>query len=220
MKKYNSNSVSFKHKFAFAFMIILISGISLIAQDQRPVVVSYNSPFSFSLGEDVSWELKDENGSLLNRKSGDVSEEVFSKPGSYTLHIKEEHKHTGGGCDHAHLPESITIDVKPVKINFDFSTIRFSKDIKGGQSSDGTIVSVNVNFASYDNSTAVYSQDLTSFGVGSSIAGKLKNETILKPGVNTVEFVLEGQAEMGNNIQLNFIDFNGEVQPYTLSPKF
>lgn len=234
MKKYISYTGSFKPQRVFAVLWMLFSGLPLFAQEisgfsqfakytspqEENLLVSFNSPFSYTLSENVNWELKDESGLLILSSKGNVSGHVFSKPGTYTLYIHEDRNHDTNTCDHTHFPEKLTIEVIPVKVDFDFSTIRFSKEITGGQPAHGITVSVNVNFSSYDNSTAVYGQGFTSFGVGSTIAGKLKNEEIiLKPGVNTLEFVLEGQAEAGNNIQLNFTDFNGEVQPYTLTPK-
>lgn len=234
MRKYISCIASARLQHVFALLLMLLSGSSLFAQQisglsqfmkyssqqEEKRVVDFSSPFSYALGENVSWELKDENGSLILGKKGDVSPYVFSKPGNYTLYIHEEINHDPGTCDHTHFPEKVTIEVRPVKVDFDFSTIRFSQEITGDRPANGITVSVNVNYTSYDNSTAVYNQGFGSFGVGSTITGKVKNgETTLKPGVNTLEFVLEGQAEAGNNIQLNFMDFNGEVQPYTLTPK-
>lgn len=221
MKKWIS---SFRLQYVFAVLLMVLSGSPLFAQDnsqrEENLVVVFNSPFSYTLGENVSWELKDGNGSLILSSTGNVSGHVFSTPGSYTLHIHEDSDHDTGSCEHAHYPEKVNISVSPVKLEFDFSTIQFSKDITGGQPANGITVRVDVNYSSYDNSTAVYNQGFGSFGVGSTITGKLKNnETLLTPGVNTIEFVLEGQAETGNNIQLNFTDFNGEVQPYTLTPK-
>lgn len=224
MKKYISYPASFRLQCVFAILMIFLSGFRLFAQEnglrEESQVIAFSSPFSYALGENVSWELKDETGSLIRSGKGDISRYAFSKPGSYTLHIHEDRDHDTGSCEHAHFPEKVNIEVKPVKLDFDFSTIRFSKDITGGQPANGIIVSVNAHYSSYDNSSAAYNQGFGSFGVGSTISGKLKNrEALLKPGVNTIEFILEGQAEAGNNIQLNFTDFNGEVQPYTLTPK-
>lgn len=234
MKKYISYTESFRPQRLFVVLLMLLGGIPLFAQRisgpamliqqssqwEENQVIAFSSPFSYTLPENIKWELKDENESLILSSKGDISGHVFSKPGMYTLHIYEERDHDTNSCEHAHFPERVKIEVKPVKLDFDLSTIRFSKDISGGKPASGIIISVKVNFSSYDNSTAVYNQGLTSFGVGSTVTGKLKNgEAILKPGVNTIEFVLDGQAEAGNNIQLNFMDFNGEVQPYTLTPK-
>lgn len=231
----------FKPQYGFVVLLMLLNGPMLFAQNnyqgegsgirsflssfaqqdrEENLVLSFSSPFSYTLGENVSWELKDESGSVLLSGKGDVSGYVFSKPGSYTLDIHEVRDHDPNSCEHVHFPEKLNIKVKPAKVDFDFSTIQFSKDVPGGQPANGIIISVTVNYSSYDNSTAIYKEGVTSFGVGSTVSGKLKNgEATLKPGANTLEFVLEGQAEAGNNIQLNFTDFNGEVQPYTLTPK-
>jgi len=234
MKRYISYTESYRPQRLFVILLMLLGGIPLFAQrisgpamhiehsspQEKKVVLAYNSPFSYTLPENIGWELKDGNESLILSSRGEINGHVFSKPGNYTLHIHEDINHDTNSCEHAHFPERIKIEVKPVKVDFDFSTIRFSKDIPGGQPANGITISVKVSFSSYDNSPMAYNLGLTSFGVGSTVNGKLKNgEVILKPGVNTLEFILDGQAEAGNNIQLNFTDFNGEVQPYTLTPK-
>ncbi len=224
MKKCISYTASFRLQYVFAVLMMLLSGFPLMAQEnghgEESLVLAFDSPFSYTLREDVSWELKDESGSVILSRRGDVSRHIFSRPGTYTLHIHEDRDHDTGSCEHAHFPEKVKIEVKPAKVDFDFSTLRFSKDIIGGQPANGITVTVSVNYSSYDNSTAIYNLGFGSFGVGSTITGKLKNnEVILKSGVNTIEFIVEGQAEAGNNIQLNFTDFNGDVQPYLLTPK-
>lgn len=54
------------------------------------------------------------------------------------------------------------------------SSIQFSQDIVGGQSANGITVSIKANFSSFDNSPVIYNQELSVFGVGSTISGKIK----------------------------------------------
>jgi len=82
------------------------------------------------------------------------------------------------------------------------------------------LVTVNVDFDSYDKQVASYNRDFLTAGVGTTITGKLKNgEITLKPGKNTLEFVLDGIATTGNYIMIDFIDINGVVQSYGLTQK-
>lgn len=214
-------------QYLIAILMIFISIDGLIGQinnrlEARAEVIGYNEPFSFALPEVISWELKNESGSVMKNGEGELKDFIFNKPGNYKLMISENKNHNATGCEHAHYPEEIEIEVKPIKLNFDFNTIQFSEDIVGGKTLSGSIVKINANFSTYDNSVTEYkyNQGFTTFGVGSTITGKLKNgEISLIPGVNTLEFELDGAAEQGNNIQINFVDFNGEVQPYSLTPK-
>ncbi len=221
MKNYISDRVSYRLRYVFAVWMICLIDLPLFAQlHDETFVIAFNTPFSYTLGEEIPWELKDESGALVRSSKGEVKDHIFTRPGTYILHIHEDRDHDTGSCEHAHYPEKVNIQVKSEKLEFDFSTIRFSKDVVGGELANGTVVSLNVNFSSYNNADAVYNLGFDSFGVGSTITGKLKNnEALLKPGVNNLEFILEGQSEAGNNIQLNFMDFTGEVQPYTLTPK-
>lgn len=221
MKRYISDRGSFRLRYVFAVLMMFLIDLPLFAQlHSETLVIAFSSSFSYTLDENVSWELKDENGSLILSRKGEVKDHIFSQPGNYTLHIHENPDHDTNACEHAHYPEKVNIQVTPVKVDFDFSTIQFSNEVVGGQSAGGTTIRIDVNFSSYDNGSAVYNLGFDSFGVGSTITGKLKNnEALLKPGVNSLEFILEGQAETGNNIQLNFMDYTGEVQPYTLTPK-
>lgn len=226
MKKYVVSTTFSKMQYVFSLLLVFYSS-TLIAQDAQvysqqdeTLVVTFKTPFSYALDENVSWLIKNDMGVTIYKGKEDVSNLVFEIPGNYTLDIHDKRKHETAVCEHIHFPEKVTIKVLPVKLDFDINSIKFSKEIVGNQSADGITLNVNVNLESYDKSEVKYNKSLTSFGVGSTITGKVKNgEVTLTPGNNTLEFVLEGQAEAGNNIQLNFVDFNGEVQPYTLTPK-
>ena len=223
MRKYISIAASLKMQYVFSFLLVLFSS-SLIAQvysqQDETLVVAFKTPFSYALDENVSWVIKNDMGVTLFSGNKEVSNLVFEIPGNYTLDIHDKRKHETTVCEHIHFPEKVTIEVMPAKLDFDLNSIKFSKEIAGNQSAKGITLSLNVNLESYDKSDVKYSKSLSSFGVGSTISGKVKDgEVILKPGINKLEFVLEGQAEAGNNIQLNFVDLNGEVQPFTLTPK-
>ncbi len=185
------------------------------APTEKSIAIAYNTPFSYALDNNVSWEINDNNGGLINSGIGNISQ-TFNTPGSYTIAIHNNNTEE----EHSSLPDKINISVSPNKIIFDLSSIQFSQDIVGGQSANGITVSIKANFSSFDNSPVIYNQELSVFGVGSTISGKIKNNpTTLNQGANILVFILDGQATTGNNIQLNFTDFNGEVQPFTLTPK-
>lgn len=228
MKKIISYTALFRLQFAFAMSMILFSGNLALAQKASDtenkwvenIVIPYNTPFSYSLSSDVSWELKNDKGKTVQKGTGNLADQIFKTPGNYTLYIKESIVHAPNSCDHNHFPEKVNISVSPLKMVFDLSSVKFSDNITGGKSAKGITVSVNADYSSYDNKTATYAGSFETFGVGSTITGKLKNgEVTLKPGINTLEFQLDGQAEKGNYIQINLVDINGQVQPYGLTQK-
>lgn len=224
MIKLNS-SLSFCKSILFT---LTFSGTSLFAQHnentnhkrEESVITAYNVPFSYSLDTYTDWEIKNNNGELLNSGSGSIAK-LFSKPGTYILYIHEKHNHNStSSCDHVQYPSKVNITVSPLKLLFDFSTIKFSKNIQDSQSREGIVVTVNAMYNSYESKAAVYNHGFTTAGVGTSVRGKLKGgKTILKEGVNTLEFLLEGFITKGNNIMLDFKDINGQVQSYTLTEK-
>ncbi|MGC4128487.1 MAG: hypothetical protein QM564_02775 [Bergeyella sp.] len=183
---------------------------------EENLTVAYDTPFSYTLDEDVTWELRNGEKSVIKGKGG-VENYVFRKPGNYTLYIEEHKVHNPNGCNHAHFPAKLNITVSPMKMVFDFSTVKFSKNITAGKSAKGITLAIDADYVSYDGKTARYTNGFGTFGVGSTIAGTVKNgEKTLHPGRNTLEFLLDGQAEKGNPVQMNFVDINGLVQSYGL----
>lgn len=227
MNKYISYLASCGMRFALAAVMIPLCSNILFAQSkniaendrEENISVAYNTPFSYTLDNNVSWEIKN-NGKLIHKGMGDINNQVFDKPGSYTLYIKENHNHTPNSCDHSHFPSKLNIEVSPMKMVFDLSSVKFSENIIGGKSAKGITVKLNADYSSYDNKTATYAGSLKTFGVGSTITGKLKNGgTTLKPGTNILEFALEGETVSGNYIAIDFMDINGQVQSYSLTKK-
>ena len=213
-----------KPLFAFVVLMMLFSSNFIFAQKAtgntwaENFVIAYNTPFSYSLDNDTSWELKNHGGKLVRKGKGNINQ-VFKTPGNYKLHIHEIHKSTDG-CEHDDSPAMLNISVMPQKMVFDLSSVKFSEEIRGDQPANGITLMIDVDYSSYDSNPAVYTQGFSTVGVGSSISGNLKNgEARLQPGINTLEFLLEGQAAKGNYIQINFVDTNGLTQPYGLTKK-
>lgn len=193
--------------------------------DDQKTTLSYGESLR-DLGTEVSnqvtWSITNMDGNkVVASGSGDaLTKYVFKTPGMYQVDINENLVHDPNTCNHNHFPEKMFIKVSPLKMEFDFSTIKLSRDIVGGQPTNGTTLSVDVRFSSYDNSTAVYDKAFRTAGVRTSVAGKLKNGvTTLREGVNTLEFQLEGQATKDTYIMIDFIDINDVLQSYSLTNK-
>lgn len=223
MTRNDSKLCTNRLRYILVVFVLSLSSSFLFAQNKEGrvenIVIAYDTPFSYALYEETSWNVQGAEGMARSSGKGEINKS-FSKPGTYTIQINEDHIHNGNSCDHSHGPDQLLITVLPEKLKFDFNSLSFSEEIKGGQSVNGIVLSINAIYTSYDNTPTVYNQDITSFGVGTTISGKLKNGAVtLHPGINTIEFVLDGQSSRGDNVQLNFTDFTGEVQPYSFSSK-
>lgn len=222
MKKYISYLASCRMRFAFAALMMLFCGNILFAQSKNTtednLSAAYNTPFSYSLENETPWTIKNAKGKLIANGTGSIENQIFAEPGNYTLNIAAT-PHSNS-CEHDHSPKNLTIAVSPMKMVFDLSSVKFSENINGGQSAKGITVTVNADYSSFDNKTSKYNGSFKTFGVGSTITGKLKNgEATLKQGTNTLEFVMDGQAASGNYIAIDFVDINGQVQSYGLTKK-
>ncbi len=200
-------------------------GDLLLNTDEQKIILSYGKSLH-DLGDEISaqvmWIITDiDRNEVIASGSGDaLTKYVFEKPGMYQVDINENLIHDQNSCNHKHFPEKMLVEVSPLKMDFDFKSVKVSRNIIGGQSVNDTMLSVDVRFSSYDNSDAVYKQGFNTAGVGTSVAGKLKNgEAKLRQGKNTLEFKLEGQATKGTYIMFDFVDINGQVQTYGFTNK-
>lgn len=211
-----------------AVATLLLSGAGFISaqskgqtlqKSEEQITVSYKSAFSYPLNSDMRWEVHNPAGKSIKKGSGSIENFTFNQPGNYVVKLSDTAKHDPNDCTHQHFPDQLNITVSPYYMAFDRSTVKTSRTLTGG-SAKGTIVTVYVDFDSYDKKVASYNRDLLTAGVGTTITGKLKNgEITLKPGKNTLEFVLDGIATTGNYIMIDFIDINGVVQSYGLTQK-
>jgi hypothetical protein len=200
-------------------------GDLLLNTDEQKIILSYGKSLH-DLGDEISaqvmWIITDmDKNEVIASGSGDaLTKYVFEKPGMYQVDINENLIHDQNSCNHKHFPEKMLVEVSPLKMDFDFKSVKVSRNIIGGQSVNDTMLSIDVRFSSYDNSDAVYKQGFNTAGVGTSVAGKLKNgEAKLRQGKNTLEFKLEGQATKGTYIMIDFVDINGQVQTYGFTNK-
>jgi hypothetical protein len=113
------------------------------------------------------------------------------------------------------------VEVSPLKLAFDFSTIKFNNEIIGGQSQDNNTLTIDVYFSNTKNESIEFTNgQLASAGVGVNIEGKLVDEkTILTPGLNHLTYKLAGTATSQTYVMFNFIDINNQVVSYYLPTK-
>lgn len=200
-------------------------GDLLLNTDEQKIILSYGKSLH-DLGDEISAQVMwiitdmDKNEVIASGSGDDLAKYVFKKPGMYQVDINENIIHDSNSCNHKHFPEKMLVEVSPLKMDFDFKSVKLSRNIIGGQSVNGTILSVDVRFSSYDNSDSFYTQGFNTAGVRTSVVGKLKNgQKRLQNGINTLEFNLEGQATKNTYIMFDFVDINGNVQSYGFTNK-
>jgi len=183
-------------------------------------VISFNDKFSYELDENTSWSISNtKNNSSLQSGMGSITDFVFPETGTFTIEIFEVITQTD--CSHTHFPNKIVVEVSPLKLAFDFSTIKFNNEIIGGQSQDNNTITVDVYFSNTKNESIEFTNgQLASAGVGVTIEGKLVDEkTILTPGLNHLTYKLAGTATSQTYVMFNFIDINNQVVSYYLPTK-
>jgi len=180
------------------------------------------TPFSYPLDQTVNWCITElTSGKVLRNGSGPIRRLLFEIPGTYQIDIEEELGYDPTTCNHPRYPAEITIEVSPFHMEFDFTTIRLSREIIGGQAVDGQTLSVDVAFRAYRSDTVAYEvQPVKSVGIGTTIVGvPLQERMVFRPGVNTIVYQLHGQAHSSSYIMFDFIDINNQVQVYSLPQK-
>ena len=210
---------SFKLQFALAVLMMLFSGNLLTAQIghshelwEAEAKTSYLTPFSYTMTDKISWDLKNEQNDVIRSGNGNLSDYTFDKPGKYTLDIKKS-----ASVD-SNIPDKLNITVSPMKMVFDMSSVIISPSIIGGRSTNGTTLTVDVDFISYGGKSAVYNQGFTSSGIDTDITGKLKDSPVtMNQGKSVLVFELQGKASSGNYISFHFKDINDEIQSYDLT---
>ena len=223
MRKNISLKAPFKLLFVFAILMMLFSGNLFTAQIghshegwEAEAKTSYLTPFSYPMIDDINWDLKNENNDIILSGNGNLSNFIFNEPGKYSLNIKK--KESVGEEGYSNIPDKLNITVSPMKMIFDMSSVIISPGITGGTSTIGTTLTVNVDFISYDGTSAVYDKGIISSGIDTHITGKLKNSPFtLNQGKNVLVFELQDQASSGNYISFYFKDINDEIQSYDLT---
>jgi hypothetical protein len=178
--------------------------------------IAFGETFSFKLDDNTSWKIiNSETFAVLNSGIGSIEKITFSTPGNFEIEISEVI--SANDCKNGHFPHKIMIEVSPIKMIFDFNSIKFSHVIVGGQSQYGNEISIDVYVESFNNEKVVFNDGkVISAGVGVNIDGTLKsNGTVLKQGVNHLVYILKGQATRDTYIMFDFLDINNQTVSYT-----
>jgi hypothetical protein len=186
--------------------------------DQPYKVISFGETIFFGNIEYASkWTVINTQGGMITNLSGNqINDYIFDKPGIYEIFFSENKKLIENECNHPQFNEKMIVEVSSLKMTFDFSKIKFSKVIVGGKELQNVEVSVAVDFKSYNNEKAIFSNArVTVAGVGANIVGSTPNDKItLTPGIHNIVYLLNGMASKDTYIMFDFFDINGQAQSY------
>lgn len=168
------------------------------------------------------WNIYDENNFLLSNGSGNlILEYVFAVPGTYLVDIdipkNETHEH-GFVCEHQTYPESIRVNVMPVKIRFDFDELIINGDIVANNDNSNITLNVPVEIQTFNNqSYPVEFADVKVNGIKSNIIGKPVIQKIMTSSDKIMlNYQLSGIAAQKDAILMfDFSDTNGNIHMYT-----
>lgn len=233
----NFKTVLMRMRHFFFVFILLITSIvqgqelSTLSSENNSRTLNQNPYKTISFGEKINFG-KVENSILWFISFMDAEEKVtligneinnyiFETPGSYQITFKENKLDIAGECNHTIFPEMMLITVSPFKMDYDFSTIQFNKNIVAGEDIENIEVTLNVSFKSFNKNSVVFSKGkMISAGIGTTITGELLADSItLKPGINKLVYRLRGNATKDTYIMLDFFDINNQIQTYYFQTK-
>ena len=209
-------SIIFLMFFIFSINAKNISQLPINGEHVENQKIAFGETFSYKLDDNTSWKIiNSETFAILNSGIGSIEKITFSTPGNFEIEISEVI--SANDCKNGHFPHKIMIEVSPIKMIFDFNSIKFSHEIVGGQSQYGNEISIDVYIESFNNEKVVFNDGkVISAGVGVNIDGTLKsNGTALKQGINHLVYILKGQATRDTYIMFDFLDINNQTVSYT-----
>lgn len=186
---------------------------------QKPFkVISFGEKINFGKIENsIFWTISNIDSNNKSSLIGnEINNYIFETPGTYQITFNENKTILEGECNHTIFPELMIIKVSPYKMDFDFSTIQFSKKLEAGAPIENCQLTIAVYLKSFTNDKVIFPNGkFVSAGIDTTIEGQLLNNGFtLLPGVNKLVYQLKGNAKAGNLIMFDFFDINGQVQSY------
>lgn len=178
------------------------------------------SQFHSKYLSETTWSVKEVNsGNIFSAGSGqDLYNLNFSNPGTYSVEFllnQELHAQHEGECFHSDLPETLQIIVSDKRITYFTNQVTFSNQIKGGESSEGIVLSIPVEVSSFNGESVEIQNIVKSTGLNSDIKGILDfDQSLLMPGNYVLKFKLSGFASINTYISFDFVDVNNNVFSY------
>ena len=117
---------------------------------QKEISISFGEKINLGkVDNDVHFYIKSAFGAE-HIVGNQINEFIFVKPAIYKIKVVDKHKDDADNCAHNHLPDEIIIDVSNTKILFDAASILFSAPIRKNINTDGIVLSIEANIATFD----------------------------------------------------------------------
>jgi hypothetical protein len=171
-----------------------------------------------SSNESISWSIMEKNELLIDGENTGLSlfDYTWNNPGEYTLLLAI--KHDGeSNCTHDDHSYKWNIQVSPIQIKFNIDAITFSKSLNQASLESGIKLTVPVELKTFSQTPNLDINTLKVLfqGVGCSVhASPLSPNTMNQPGKYLLEYDVQGTAEKGAYIMIDFYDHNGNISTY------
>ncbi len=185
-------------------------------------VISFGEKINFGKIENsIVWTIYNNDSNIKSLIYGnEINNYTFETPGTYKITFNESKTIIDDECNHDSFPEVLLIKVSPYKMDFDFSTIQYSKKLEPGTNLENCLLTIDVHLKSFANDKVTFPNGkFVSAGIGTTINGKLLNEVVLKPGTNNLTYKISGSATKHTHIMFDFFDINNQVQSYYFQTK-
>lgn len=189
-----------------------------VAVSASAETIAFGEKASFNLsGEEeaeknVTWQITPAKGvSKASGKGKETGEITFKNPGTYIIRYNVP--------GHTAEETTKTIQVLPVRMDYDFASVSFSKPIEKGVPADAIelAVDVKVTMAARESKEWLL-EELVSAGVGTSLVGTPQQKSLsITSGKHRLIYTLSGQTS-NLNIMFDFKDLYGRVQAFYLLP--
>ena len=148
----------------------------------------------------------------------EINNFVFKNPGVYQIQFIDTTLKHSESCNHSSIKANMKVFVSPIKIEYDFKNIQFSRNISVGTACDDILVTVPAKIMAKEidiKNLKIKVPDLTIAGVGCEIkAEPIILEMQLRKGVCFFEYRLSGQLKNSAYLMFDFTDSNNQVQSY------
>lgn len=201
----------------YSSLLFLISFLSY-GQDYYKSI-SFNEKIEFgNIEKSSQWRIYNSKENIaINLIGSEINNFVFEKPGVYQINYIDGHTNKVEECSHSLFKENMQVFVSDAKIEYDFSNIKFSRDIKSGVSCDDIVITVPVRTYSKNNTVNKINVPVLSVaGIGCEIkAQPMKSDIQIANETQYIKYKLSGLVKTSSYLMFDFIDFNNQVRTYS-----
>lgn len=223
----------------FSAIALLMIAINSFGQSQaaniQTVKLSFGDKYSGGyesvITDNDKWTIysMDHHQQLASGQGSSYSNFIFQEPGNYRItfesaadHQHEENQAAALTCEHKLMPDAVIVEVSPVKMKYDFSNISFSAPIQSGVPADNVSMNVPVQVEVFNNGSYSFQVlPVKTAGVATTLTAQPTETSpvVLQNGTMMLSYSLSGAVTKSSYVMFDFVDFNGNVQSYSLASK-